>query len=151
MKLPTIHLPYKLLLSSCLASLVLGVNYPRPMWLGYVPSLIVAFLFILFGIIISFWAKHTILSSDTTLDPYGQSSALTQDGPFRFSRNPMYLAYLAIALGIAFGSGGLVTFIAPFIYFLYLNFRMIPQEEKKLRALFPAQYAVYVQKVRRWV
>lgn len=72
-------------------------------------------------------------------------------GPYRFSRNPMYLGMIITLLGVAIGLGTLPPFIAVIAHFAILNFIFIPFEEEKMARQFGEQYADYKKSVRRWL
>jgi protein-S-isoprenylcysteine O-methyltransferase Ste14 len=77
--------------------------------------------------------------------------ALVTDGPYRFTRNPMYLGLVIITLGIAVWIGAWPMLIAPMAVFATANWIHIPFEEAKMRRQFGATYDDYVARVRRWV
>ena len=72
-------------------------------------------------------------------------------GPYRFTRNPMYLGLVIVTLGIAVWVGAWPMFIAPIAVFATANWVHIPFEEVKMRRQFGATYDGYVGRVRRWV
>lgn len=72
-------------------------------------------------------------------------------GPYRFSRNPMYLGMVVMLLGLALYFGTLPMFVAAVGHFLVLNFIFIPFEEEKMARQFGESYAMYRSKVRRWL
>jgi protein-S-isoprenylcysteine O-methyltransferase Ste14 len=76
--------------------------------------------------------------------------SLVTSGPFRFSRNPIYMAMLIWLLGLAVLLGSLMAFLYPLLFFVLTNFLLIPPEEKKLRDAFGESFANYCRKVRRW-
>lgn len=89
----------------------------------------------------------------TTVNPIkpGAASALVTSGPYRVSRNPMYLGMLFVLLGWAFYLSHPLAFILVPLFVLYMNrFQIIP-EERSLSAMFGAQFAAYKTKVRRWL
>jgi protein-S-isoprenylcysteine O-methyltransferase Ste14 len=74
-----------------------------------------------------------------------------RSGPFRFSRNPIYLAFTLLQLGLAawVNSLGLLLTLLPA---LALMMRVvIPREERYLEARFPTEYLAYKRAVRRWL
>lgn len=87
----------------------------------------------------------------TTLNPFGSPTTLITSGPFTASRNPMYLSYMLVALAAAIFSETIAGFWGPLLYFLYLNVKTIPLEEKNLRLSFSTVYEAYCKKVRRWI
>jgi protein-S-isoprenylcysteine O-methyltransferase Ste14 len=78
-------------------------------------------------------------------------SSLVTSGPFRYSRNPMYLGMLLWLTGLALLLGSLITFVFPLLFFVLANFLLIPPEEKKLQQTFGEQFISYRQHVRRWL
>jgi protein-S-isoprenylcysteine O-methyltransferase Ste14 len=72
-------------------------------------------------------------------------------GPFRFSRNPIYLAFSLLQLGLAFwiNSVGLLITLVPAVALMSLV--VIPREETYLTARFPSEYVPYKASVRRWL
>jgi protein-S-isoprenylcysteine O-methyltransferase Ste14 len=76
---------------------------------------------------------------------------LVTSGPFRFTRNPMYLGLVIVALGIAFWVGTWPMFLVPIATFATANWTHIPFEEAKMRRQFGADFDVYTRKVRRWI
>jgi protein-S-isoprenylcysteine O-methyltransferase Ste14 len=72
-------------------------------------------------------------------------------GPYRFSRNPIYLAFSLLQLGLAFwvNSVGLLLTLIP--AFALMSLVVIPREERYLETRFPSEYAPYKASVRRWL
>ena len=75
---------------------------------------------------------------------------LITSGPYHFTRNPMYLGLVILALGVALWAGAWPMFIAPVAMFRHREDH-IPFEEAKMRRQFGATYEGYVERVRRWV
>lgn len=87
----------------------------------------------------------------TTVNPFGASSALCTDGPFRFSRNPIYLGDWLVLLGsAAVMSSVWPVLFAPVIWFT-IRYGVIRHEEAYLESCFGDAYRAYRRKVRRWV
>lgn len=76
---------------------------------------------------------------------------LIADGPFRFSRNPAYVAFSAITLGIALTLGSFWIMLTLALAIALMNQVVIPREERYLKTLFGERYDDYVQQVRRWI
>ena len=108
---------------------------------------------VLFGIgaIIAGWGLVTFRLARTTTVPGKASSRLVNWGPYRFSRNPMYVGLIVAYLGEA----GILNQIWPVILLpitvAYLNWVVIPVEESKLREVFAEAYDGYRNQVRRWL
>lgn len=87
----------------------------------------------------------------TTLDPHGSARQLVTSGVYRFTRNPIYLGFLLMVIGLPMNSGlywGIV--MAPF-YMITMTRLVIEREEAYLERKFKAQYTSYTSHVRRWV
>jgi protein-S-isoprenylcysteine O-methyltransferase Ste14 len=116
----------------------------RIVWLG------VALVAI--GVAISVWAFSLFRREGTELDPTSESNkSLVVRGPFRFTRNPMYLGLVILTLGIAFWVGWLPMFVAPLLVFATANWAHIPFEEAKMRRQFGPGFDQYMRQVRRWM
>jgi protein-S-isoprenylcysteine O-methyltransferase Ste14 len=98
------------------------------------------------------WAYVIFQVAGTEIDPTAETSrALVTTGPYRLTRNPMYLGLVIIALGMAIWTGWPPMLAAPVLVFLTANFVHIPFEEAKMRRQFGAAYDAYAGRVRRWV
>ena len=71
-------------------------------------------------------------------------------GPYRFSRNPMYVAELVLWLGWAILYGSIVIFVALLVMAQLMNKRVVAREERDLEARFGESYLEYKNKVPRW-
>ncbi len=116
----------------------------RIVWLG------VALVAI--GFAISVWAFLLFRSEGTEINPTSETNrSLVVRGPFRFTRNPMYLGLVLLTLGIAFWVGSLPMFAVPLLVFATANWVHIPFEEAKMRRQFGAAFDRYMRQVRRWI
>jgi protein-S-isoprenylcysteine O-methyltransferase Ste14 len=104
-----------------------------------------------FGILLNIWADALFKKSNTTVKPYEDPSELEVSGPFRISRNPMYVGMAAILLGTAVVLGTLAAFMFPIAYVIFTDFMFIRFEEKNLERIFGNGYIEYKRKVRRWI
>jgi protein-S-isoprenylcysteine O-methyltransferase Ste14 len=73
------------------------------------------------------------------------------DGPFRFSRNPMYLGMVTLLIGVAIGLGSATPWLVIPAFFFLISKRFIAAEERKMEVEFGAEYLSYRSKVRRWI
>ena len=78
-------------------------------------------------------------------------SVLITDGPYRFTRNPMYVAELALWLGWALFFGSLAVFLGCIALLLVVNLVFVPREERTLEAAFGQAYLMYKKRVPRWL
>jgi len=72
-------------------------------------------------------------------------------GPYKFTRNPMYLGMSLLFFGLAIFLGSLVAFSFPLLFIILMDATFIPQEEKNLERRFGKKYIEYKNKVRRWI
>ncbi len=96
------------------------------------------------------WCFH---KHKTTVNPLdlNQSTALVTDGPYRISRNPMYLGMMLILLGYAIQSAHVLNIIWVWGFMLYMNSFQIKPEEAAMKRHFGEAYQTYQKKVRRWI
>jgi protein-S-isoprenylcysteine O-methyltransferase Ste14 len=97
------------------------------------------------------WAWWLFRKSGTPIRPTEQATALVTSGPFRFSRNPMYLGIVVMMLGIAVWVGSLPMLIAPVGFFAVMSLVFIPYEERRLRETFDDAFLAFTRSVRRWL
>jgi len=115
-------------------------------------SSMLAIIFIAGGLALAVWAQRTFAAEGTEIMPASPTNKkLVTRGPFRFTRNPMYLGLTLVSLGIACYFGTLPFFAVPVLLFLLCNFIFIPFEEAKMRRQFDETYTDYCRRVRRWV
>lgn len=108
----------------------------------------ISILLIALGLLFAVWAQVLFRKEHTTTDPTQSSSRLVTWGPYRFSRNPMYVGLFFIFIGLS-GVFTLVWSIALMLpVFYYVNWVVIPVEEAQLRT---TSYEQYRKKVRRWI
>jgi protein-S-isoprenylcysteine O-methyltransferase Ste14 len=107
--------------------------------------------FIIAGAAVAFWARGLFARRSTTIIPTGSTSALVTTGPYRHSRNPMYVGMTLVTLGIAFLVGAMPMFAVPVALFVTVNRVFVPFEEAKMRRTLGAPYTEYLRRVRRWL
>jgi protein-S-isoprenylcysteine O-methyltransferase Ste14 len=107
---------------------------------------------IVLGIALSAWARLTFKRHNAEIFPWSEThSALVATGPFRFSRNPMYLGLLVIGVGAALVAGTWLMWLVPVLLFVLDNFVIIPYEERSMERTFGDTYCAYRSRVRRWI
>ena len=95
-------------------------------------------------------ALVTFKKAGTNVDPAKPALTIVRGGPFRFTRNPMYLALclLQVALGFFLNDWITLLFVVPLA--LILHYGVILREEKYLTAKFGEPYLQLKRDVRRW-
>jgi protein-S-isoprenylcysteine O-methyltransferase Ste14 len=118
----------------------------------YARSLPLAILSALAGIGLAVWGERMFAAAGTEIIPASQTNkTLVTGGPFRFTRNPMYLGIILTTLGIALYMGTLPFFAVPVLVFLLCNILFIPFEEAKMQRQHSGPYTDYCRRVRRWI
>jgi protein-S-isoprenylcysteine O-methyltransferase Ste14 len=87
----------------------------------------------------------------TSVQGSKRSTVIVRTGPYRFSRNPIYLAFILLVLGLSVWLNTLwllVTLVPPVAIIALL---VIPREERFLERNLPDQYSSYKAQVRRWL
>lgn len=109
------------------------------------------YFLIALGTAVMLWAWGLFKRVKTPLPSNEKPSAFVVDGPYRFTRNPMYLGMAAILTGSAIAMATLPGFIAAVAFFMIMNYWIIPLEERSMEATFRKQYVDYRKRVRRWL
>lgn len=105
----------------------------------------------LLGVWILYRAHRMFVQLQTNVHTFRAPSIMVIDGPFRFTRNPMYLGFLTILLGTAIGLGNIVSLLPVVMFFCLANFWYIPFEEAACLETFGSDYECYRKRVRRWL
>jgi protein-S-isoprenylcysteine O-methyltransferase Ste14 len=112
-------------------------------WAGVLPAV--------GGVVLVKAARARFEARGNPVIPGQLSVALITDGPYRFTRNPMYAGITLFLLGIALGVGTWPMLLAPAGFPLYVGTAYIPMEEKLLIGTFGDDYRAYMRRVRRWL
>ena len=89
------------------------------------PLTLIGVIPITVGAILNLWADQVFKRQGTTVKPYQQPTAFVNEGPFRWSRHPMYLGMVLILLGISVICGSASSFIGPIAFWLIVRLRFI--------------------------
>lgn len=144
-----IHPPILLLLHILAAFLLnrlfsLPFAFPKILvWVGYV--------IILVGIGLALSAAGHVMKAHTTLDPHGSVTEIVTGGPYRFSRNPIYLGFVFLLIGFSFAFRTYWGLILSPVLMVSLYPLVIKHEEAYLEKKFGHIYASYKSRVRRWL
>lgn len=97
------------------------------------------------------WAVLVLVKAGNDPRPDKPDAALVEAGPFRFSRNPIYLGFLVAVAGFALRWGDLWGWIALLVSHLVLDRLVVAREEAYLATRFGDAFAAYRGRVRRWL
>jgi protein-S-isoprenylcysteine O-methyltransferase Ste14 len=103
------------------------------------------------GAALAVWALALFRNRRTPVYPTTTPTTLVTSGPFRFTRNPMYLGIVLILFSLVLLLGSLPMLVAPVLFLLVMNLYYLPFEEAKMEKLFGEAYSTYRQRVRRWL
>ncbi len=133
--------------------LALLLNWAWP--LSILPSTATAFwsgvpLLLLSGAL-ALWGKRSMKQAGTNINPLQPATSLVITGPFRLSRNPLYLSLTLLFAGLSLIVNNLWGLIALVPVLVVLHFGVILREERYLEAKFGESYRQYRSQVRRWL
>lgn len=140
-----------------LAGLVIGYLLQ---WLWPVPILpggadpvvrIIGAALALGGLAVMLLAVAGFRRAGTSPNPTVATSALTFDGPYRFTRNPMYLGMALLLAGLAGIGNALWPLLAVIPVVAIVQTQVIAREERYLEGKFGDEYRAYRSRVRRWL
>lgn len=135
------------------AAFLLQWAWPLPFATGALVTVARVFgcLLVVLWLGLNIWALATFFRAGLTPNPSRPAKAITSQGPYRFTRNPMYLSLAFLQLGVAFLANSLWTllFVIPVLY--VVQRAVIDREEKYLTRKFGQEYLAYRQRVRRWL
>ncbi|MDA8746732.1 isoprenylcysteine carboxylmethyltransferase family protein [Litoreibacter sp.] len=103
------------------------------------------------GLVLIAWSAFWFWRRKTTIEPHHKPAKLIKEGPFRLSRNPIYLAMSIILLGAIFGNGQPIGLVLLPIFVLIISMRFVIPEEDMLRDAFGAEGDAYIKATRRWL
>jgi protein-S-isoprenylcysteine O-methyltransferase Ste14 len=106
---------------------------------------------VLLAIGLVLFAVRTFRAAGTPVPGNRPTTTIVRTGPYRFSRNPIYLAFSLLQLGIALWVNSLWLVLTLLAAVAVMSLVVIPREERYLEARFPAEYPPYKASVRRWL
>jgi protein-S-isoprenylcysteine O-methyltransferase Ste14 len=134
-----------------LVGLALQWAVPLPFVPALVPAGWVGGLVLVLALALFAWAIATMTRAGSNVPTSMPTTTIVASGPYRFTRNPIYLGmFLAIiALAIAFNSLWLLVMLVPFT--LVIRYGVVAREEAYLERKFGDGYRQYRARVRRWL
>jgi len=142
--------PPLIFLGFLLLGLGLEIQWPADFLAERLQYLLGSALFSLGGILVAVCVTE-FQRAGTEFQTHKPANALITGGPYRISRNPIYIALSLAYLGIAVvaDSGWMVAMLVPAL--AVIHFGVITREEKYLEAKFGDEYRYYKNTVRRWL
>lgn len=130
----------------------LALHWLRPIRLmPVVPARVLGTILFLIGAVLARFAKRAMKRAGTNVHPDRPATVLVTGGPFRFTRNPLYLATIGLYLGVALLVDGLAPVVILIPALVLLHRGIVLREERYLEARFGEPYRAYRSRVRRWL
>jgi len=106
---------------------------------------------LLVGLVLNVWCSGLFGKAKTTVKPFEQSSRLVTEGPYRYSRHPMYLGMALCLAGLAVLLGTVTPVLVVPVFVRLLGKKFIKAEERAMEETFGDAYREYKQRVRPWL
>jgi protein-S-isoprenylcysteine O-methyltransferase Ste14 len=107
-------------------------------------------VFLTAGVLLNARAERLFRRNSVGVCPFSNVPVLIVSGPYRFTRNPMYLGLLCLNLGATLLSGALANLWSSIALFMWLHYEFVLPEEVFLRDKLGAIFAEYARRVPRW-
>jgi protein-S-isoprenylcysteine O-methyltransferase Ste14 len=133
------------------AGLGLGWLYPLRFVPTSIPRTWVGGGLLALGFALAIWAMVTIRKAGTQFDINKPTTTIVENGPYRLTRNPIYLGMFLGQTGIAIGFDNLWVLAMLVPFYLVIRHGVVAREEAYLERKFRAVYLAYKSRVRRWL
>ena len=137
-----------------LSSLVTGSMIQFAVPLPFVPRVLAAPLgapLVVVAVVLFSYAVKEFRAAGTPVPARKPTTVIVRTGPYRLSRNPIYLAFSLLQLGIAIWVNSLWLIATLVAAVALIHYVVIPREERYLEGRFGAAYLNYKVSVRRWL
>jgi protein-S-isoprenylcysteine O-methyltransferase Ste14 len=125
--------------------------YPLPFVPASIPRVLTGGAIFAAGLALAIWAIVTIRQAGTEVETTKPTTAIVSHGPYRWTRNPIYLAMMLGLAGLAVGFDTLWILLALILFYLVIRYGVIAREEAYLERKFGQAYLGYKSQVRRWL
>jgi protein-S-isoprenylcysteine O-methyltransferase Ste14 len=106
---------------------------------------------VLVAVVLFLYSVRTFRAARTPVPGNRPTTTIVRTGPYRWSRNPIYLSFSLFQLGVAFWVNSLWLLVTLIPAVALMSFVVIRREEQYLQTRFPAEYLTYKASVRRWL
>ncbi|MEA3339981.1 MAG: isoprenylcysteine carboxylmethyltransferase family protein [Chloroflexota bacterium] len=143
--MPTTHLLIAIVIMVALHLLFPVVRIIPTLWnlLGIIPLAL--------GVVINLIADKAFHEANTTVKPFKESTTLITTGVFQVSRNPMYLGFVSILIGIGVLMGSLTPYVIILAFAIFMDRMYIRVEERMIAGKFGAEWEEYKRSTRKWL
>lgn len=147
---PGVVVPPPLIYFTGLAAGYLAGRWLVVSWLSRSIAHGIGYSLVIAGLAFASWAALLMLRARTHMLPFRPATALVTSGPFRLSRNPLYVSLTLVYTGLAIAYAPLALPLLP-VVIAAMQRLVISREERYLEARFGEQYRQYKRTVRRWI
>lgn len=137
-----------------LGAIVAGALIER-VWRARLPvggwGRVAGLLLIAAAVILAASAVRAFSRAKTSPKPHKPTTAIVTSGPFRFTRNPIYISFTLVQLGIALMTASAWTLALLIPVLLVVRLGVVAREERYLKRKFGDEYLSYTRRVRRWL
>ncbi|MBI4503637.1 MAG: isoprenylcysteine carboxylmethyltransferase family protein [Gemmatimonadetes bacterium] len=142
--------PPVLFVGTLLLGLLLDWLFPRSPFPPR-PAMIAGAVLVFASGALGFWGERTMHQAGTNVKPTQPTTAVVTGGPFRFTRNPLYLSVNLLYVGITLLANAVWPLLLLIPMLVVLHYGIVLREERYLEAKFGETYLNYKRRVRRWI
>jgi protein-S-isoprenylcysteine O-methyltransferase Ste14 len=106
---------------------------------------------LLLGVLLLLWSGKLFNRSGAGIRPFTRSLRVVTDGPYRITRNPMYLGMVLVLAAVAIFCGEVTPWFVVPAFVLVIDRRFVAREEQFMAEIHGEAYAAYRERVRRWL
>jgi len=121
-------------------------SLPRGPW-----SIAAGFLIFALGFVVALSAIARFHNAGNDPNPNQPVNDLVVDGPFRLTRNPMYVGLALVYVAIALWTASLWALLLLIVVMLVIRYGVVAREERYMTRRFGEAYLDYTKRVRRWI
>lgn len=136
-----------------MCAILLGIALNRPWSLNFMPRNVrlLGPLVTVCAVVLFLLSYREFRAAGTSVRGSERTNTIVRTGPYRFSRNPIYLAFILFVLGLAVWLNNLWLLVTLVPAVLIIAMVVIPREERFLERNFHDHYSSYKARVRRWL
>jgi protein-S-isoprenylcysteine O-methyltransferase Ste14 len=125
--------------------------YPMPFVPVFVPTVWVGSAIFATGFLPAIWAIVTFRKAGTRVETNKPTTTVVASGPYRFTRNPIYVGMFLGQIGFAVGFNSLWLLATLVVFYVVICYGVVVREERYLERKFAGKYPDYKSRVRRWL
>jgi protein-S-isoprenylcysteine O-methyltransferase Ste14 len=145
-----LQLPPLVFLGPLVGGVLVDLNFPIKLLPVDWPTLVIGLPFLAAGLVLGSWGFWVLARAGTTVDPRHSTSTIVTAGPFRITRNPLYLSLALAYLGVTIATNALLPLVLFPCVITVITIGVVGPEERYLERKFPGEFQRYRGRVRRW-